>query len=262
MIKVKSKISVLGCGWLGKPLAMRLIEKGYSVNGSTRSWAKTIDLRAVKIVSFVLDIEDMSGDFETFLNADILIVNITSRNISGYQRLVRQVEKSSITNVVFVSSTSVYKAENTVVTEETVIDGDSPLGKIEDLFKGHNKFKTTIVRFAGLFGYSRKPGNFFSSGKKIADPDGFVNLIHRDDCIQIIEQLIEQAIWNEVFNGCADSHPTKLKFYTKAALAIGNSPPEVERTSELPYKIVSGKKLTDRLQLTFRHPDLMDLKKE
>jgi len=31
------KVSILGCGWLGKPLAVFLISKGYLVKGSTTS---------------------------------------------------------------------------------------------------------------------------------------------------------------------------------------------------------------------------------
>ena len=31
------RVSVLGCGWLGKPLAISLLDEGYSVKGSTTS---------------------------------------------------------------------------------------------------------------------------------------------------------------------------------------------------------------------------------
>ena len=34
------QVSILGCGWLGLPLAKSLIEKGFSVNGSTTSVEK------------------------------------------------------------------------------------------------------------------------------------------------------------------------------------------------------------------------------
>ena len=35
-----TKISILGCGWLGLPLAKALIENGFSVKGSTTSTDK------------------------------------------------------------------------------------------------------------------------------------------------------------------------------------------------------------------------------
>ena len=34
------QISILGCGWLGLPLAKSLLEKGFSVKGSTTSLEK------------------------------------------------------------------------------------------------------------------------------------------------------------------------------------------------------------------------------
>ena len=66
---------------------------------------------------------------------------------------------------------------------------ESPLLEIENLFLNNFHFKTTIIRFAGLFGYNRKPGNFFKDGKIIPDPKGFVNMIHQDD-FQYIRKLL------------------------------------------------------------------------
>mgnify|MGYP003615968040 CR=1 FL=1 len=42
------KISILGCGWLGFPLAQKLIETGYEVKGSTTSESKLEALKKVK----------------------------------------------------------------------------------------------------------------------------------------------------------------------------------------------------------------------
>ncbi|WP_321539617.1 NAD(P)-binding domain-containing protein [Flavobacterium piscinae] len=34
------QISILGCGWLGMPLAKHLLQKGYSIKGSTTTETK------------------------------------------------------------------------------------------------------------------------------------------------------------------------------------------------------------------------------
>ncbi len=34
---MKQNISILGCGWLGKPLALKLNKKGCHIKGSTTS---------------------------------------------------------------------------------------------------------------------------------------------------------------------------------------------------------------------------------
>ena len=35
--EVKKKVSIVGCGWLGVPLAVQLLAEGYLVKGSTTS---------------------------------------------------------------------------------------------------------------------------------------------------------------------------------------------------------------------------------
>ncbi len=138
----------------------------------------------------------------------------------------------------------------------------SPLFVIETLFKKSKKIKTTIVRFGGLIGYSRNPGHFFQNGKSLHNPDARVNLIHRDDCIEIIHQIIEQDIWSEVFNCCADTHPTKRQFYTHASKAIGLSAPTIVDSAITSFKIISNQKVKKILNYEFIHADLMKIKFE
>ena len=72
-----------------------------------------------------------------FLHAAILIINIPSKNISGFRRLVDEIEASEIDNVLFVSSTSVYKNVAKTITEsDTDSFSHSPLLEIEGLLRG------------------------------------------------------------------------------------------------------------------------------
>ena len=48
------KISILGCGWLGFPLAKKLIEIGFEVKGSTTSENKLALLKSNNIEPFLL----------------------------------------------------------------------------------------------------------------------------------------------------------------------------------------------------------------
>ena len=48
------KISILGCGWLGFPLAKSLVEKGFSVKGSTTSENKLSILSTAGILFYCL----------------------------------------------------------------------------------------------------------------------------------------------------------------------------------------------------------------
>ena len=184
---MNQRISILGCGWLGLALAVNLIDKGHRVYGSTTSNTKVNKLEAKGITPFVIDISEKDFNIIDFLVTDILIIAITSKNHNDIKNLIKKIEKSKVQKVLFVSSTSVYPNTNGIVTEETNTN-NSPLANIENLFKTNSFFETTIIRFGGLFGYDRKPGNFIKSDKKIENPEGFINFIHREDCIQIIEK--------------------------------------------------------------------------
>lgn len=254
-----SKISILGSGWLGHPLAQHFSAVGYQVNLSTRSPEKIQQLKQPSISPYLVDI-DALRDCSAFLEADILIINITSKNRVGFEQIIAQINQSPIKNVVFVSSSSVYQNLNREVTEdEGAENSESVLWQIEQLFRRQTCFQTTICRFSGLIDNRRHPGRFFREGKIVQQADAPVNLIHLDDCLGILDAIIAQRAWGEVFNGCADSHPTKRQFYSYARALLGESPPVFEQFQPLSFKIVSNTKVKNQLNYVLQHPDLMNI---
>ena len=256
-------ISILGSGWLGLPLAEKFILAGHNVKASTTSENRLSVLSSLRIEPFIFDIGQPSSNVHNFLQANILIVNIPSKDIDGFSKLIKKIECSEIGRILFVSSTSVYENKNKILSESEVEESTpNTLLVLESLFMNSNKFKTTIVRFGGLIGYSRHPGRFFNSNKIVSNPDSKVNLIHRDDCINIIEQIVAQEIWGEVFNCCADTHPTKREFYTQAAKQLGVPAPNFQKAGDSSFKIISNQKIKRMLNYEFLHPDLMEIKFE
>ncbi|WP_405568150.1 NAD(P)H-binding protein [Polaribacter sp. Asnod6-C07] len=249
-------ISILGCGWLGKPLAVSFLEDGFSVKGSTTSEEKIDVLESLDIDTYLVDISE-NEEFDAFLDSDILIIAITSKDIDGFENLIAQIQESSIQKVIFISSTSVYGRINKVMTEEDEVLKNHPLVEIENLFRENTFFETTIIRFAGLFGGNRQPFNWFKNGRKIPQPKGFVNMIHREDCIEIIHEIINQNSWNETFNACSNHHPTRREFYTLAKLSAGFELPEFEFNDVYEWKIISSDKIQKVLNYEFIHDDLL-----
>ena len=257
-----TSISVLGCGWLGLPLAKHLITNGFSVKGSVRSKEKLELLHSASVIPFLLDIDGEITDpsWAPFLDSDILIIAIPSKNQTGFSSLISALEPSSIKHVIFVSSTSVYSDNNAVVTEEVTASESSALFQIESLFSQSSAFTTTVIRFSGLVGYQRNPGRFFQkSGRSISNPDAPVNMIHQDDCVELITQIIKQEKWDEVFNACADSHPSKREFYTQATQRIGVNTPEFIESETQTFKIISNEKIKKSLDYEFIYPDVMQI---
>lgn len=264
------KYSILGCGWLGLPFAENLIQNNYLVNGSTTSVEKLEILENKGIQSFLIQIKNdkQNKNLPNFLAADLLLIDVPfgkqKENFKAYEQLAVAIEKSTIQKVVFISSTSIYNDTNSVLTEEVPFDINPPkklLVDLENLFLNHTGFKTTVIRFAGLIGGTRNPSNFFKEGRIVQNGLAPINLIHLDDCIQIIKLISEGNYGGEIFNAAADTHPTKKEFYTSARLLQQKTPATFLENKDFSYKIISNKKIKDKLNYTFIHPDLMEMLK-
>lgn len=251
-------VSILGCGWLGTPLAISLLNDGYSVKGSTTKEAKLDILQINNIEPYIVNISDFE-EYDDFLHSDILIIAITSKDIDGFESLISQIVNSDIQKVIFISSTSVYPRVNKIMTEEDEVITNHSLIEIESLFRENIFFESTIIRFAGLFDDQRHPSNWFKKGRKIPQPKGFVNMIHKDECINIIHEVIDKNAWNQTFNACSNHHPTRREFYTLAKVANGFEIPEFDANEELQWKVISSNKVQNMLNYTFIHDDLLSI---
>ncbi|NTV98861.1 MAG: SDR family NAD(P)-dependent oxidoreductase, partial [Chlorobiaceae bacterium] len=74
----KESISILGCGWLGLPLARALVSEGYRVMGSTTGERKLELLRDAGTEPFIIRLEPeaVGDDITDFLQSDILVIDI------------------------------------------------------------------------------------------------------------------------------------------------------------------------------------------
>ena len=266
---MKHNICLIGCGWLGFPLAISLIKKGYLVNGTTTSSEKINVLNSNKINGFKIKLssEGISGDVESCLvNCETLILNIPpglrknpkANYVKQMQHLLPYVESSSVKNVLFVSSTSVYDDDErcSVITESSQTSTTSKVAlqllAVESLFQNNSNFNCTILRFSGLFGDQRHPVKYLSGRNNIKNPNAPVNLIHQKDCINIIENILEQNAWNTIFNASAPSHPSKKNYYTSLCLTNKLPVPEFDNTQFSKGKIINSTKLVQVLNYEFK----------
>lgn len=266
-----TQISILGCGWLGLPLAKALVQNRFNVKGSTTSIAKISILQSLGIEPFIIQLEEekISESVADFLaNSQILIVNIppklrggsTENFVSKIATLVPFIEKSTIEKVLFVSSTSVYGENNELVTEETPLNPDSEGGRqlaiVEKLLQKNTYFETTILRFGGLIGDDRNPVRFLSGRENIENPDAPINLIHQDDCIGIIEKIIALNSWKETYNAVAPFHPTRKEYYTQKAADLNLALPKFAALNTFVGKTILNNKLIEVLDYSFIKPML------
>lgn len=269
-------ISILGCGWLGLPLAEHLRDSGHRIKGSTTSPDKLELLKGKKITPFLLKLNPKidCDNCDDFWDADILVLNIPSRGQEEIETfhpkqiaaVIEKLKDSPVEFVIFVSSTSVYPEKPGVVGEEDTQMGKAirasgnALLKAEKMLMEQQNFATTIVRFGGLYGYDRHPANYLAGRKNLDRGNAPVNLIHRDDCIGIIHEIIKQNKRDEIFNGVSEGHPPRKMYYPAVAKSLDLEPPTFKKDEEQNYKIASNRKLKEVLNYTFKYPNPMDVK--
>jgi nucleoside-diphosphate-sugar epimerase len=280
-----TQISILGCGWLGLPLAKALLGNGFSIKGSTTSVEKLSILENSGIQPYLIALSEdkTTGNLDGFLeNSKILIIDIPPKLrvnskedfISKIENLIPFIEKSTVEKVLFISSTSVYgdsssfdcaQDDTLSVTEETKTCPDTESGKqlvqTEQLLQENSNFITTILRFGGLIGEDRHPIKFLTGRKNIENPKAPINLIHQEDCIGIILEILRQAQndkleRNETFNAVAPYHPSRKEYYTQKAVDLNLELPEFNPEKTTFGKTITSTKIETVLKYTFAKPFL------
>ena len=224
----KNKIGIIGCGWLGLPLAKLLLKKKYSIKGSTTSKEKLPILQNHKISPYLIEINEseIKGDIDSFImDLDILIVNIPpkiksipkSKYSKKIESLNNLIKTNSVKKILFISSTSVYGSDQGKIDSNTVPKPNSKSGleilKSEKILSKNEN--CTVIRFGGLIGKNRHPVYSLSKKTKVLNPEAPINLIHLEDCIQIIYSIIKKDKWGETYLGVSPYHPKRINYYNK-----------------------------------------------
>jgi nucleoside-diphosphate-sugar epimerase len=263
-------VSILGCGWLGLPLAGFLVSKGYIVKGSTTREEKLDRLKQAGVQPFLLNFtphpqREQLDYIPDFLKTDILIIAIPPQASAHGEdfhpmqilHLSEHLKLSDINKIIYISSTSIYPDKGEV-TEETDISSEqtnnAPLRRAEEILCGLHR-RPTILRCGGLMGYDRIPGKYFIGKKDLTTGEVPVNFVHRDDVIGIIYQVIKQDKWGDVYNVVAPEHPRRKDIYTSNARDFGWEAPTFLEGTTPDYKVVNSTKVAQELNYTFAYPD-------
>lgn len=261
-------IAIAGLGWLGQPLAYRLHLLGYKVKGSVTTMEKATLLQKNGVEAYPVEITDrgVQGSVKALLkNSDYLIIMIPPglRRNTGADYVLKmvhfleEIKQTEVEKIILVSSTSVYDDSQGKVTEKDEPQPETISGKqlrqVEQLFANSKGLKTTIVRFGGLIGGSRQPAKYLAGRKDLNDGDAPVNLIHRDDCINILVNIIKQDAFGTVFNAVNSYHPKKSEYYIQKAKELSLEPPTfAESNVDEKFKQVDSENLKKVLDYAFK----------
>ena len=278
-------VSIVGCGWLGKPLARVLTEQGHKVVATTQRAENISEITATGAKAELLAVPFAAGKISpqhlTVFNQQCLIIAIPPQIKQGrtdypdkVRQLINTAEKSNVEQVILISSTAVYGGLAGEVDEQTPLDYTAAkvaiLAEAEQAALAFNG-QAVVLRLAGLVGPKRHPGRFLAMNRKLADREVAINLIHLDDVIGLLLAIItgnknkhqtEPEITG-IINGVNDIHLSKKDFYHQAAKALSMPIPSFsEQGVTMKNKVVLGDKAKQLLNYTMQKDDLVTWMKQ
>ena len=120
-----------------------------------------------------------------------------------------------------------------------------------------SKFKSiTILRLGGLYGLKRHPLYFLQGRKNVAGANEYLHLVHLDDCVLAISQVLNLNRWAEIFNIVSDLRISKKLYYHFMAEKMKLAPPEYtnENTILEQQNNISNEKSKILLKINYLDP--------
>jgi len=269
------RISIIGLGWYGLPLA-RALSDHHEISGSKTSVEEAAALRRKGLSAFALSLNpEWTADevAESKLReADAVVINIPPPRGNenpeefyaiGMRELEKRISAGNATHVVFVSSTGVFGAGQHHCDEDTEPQPDRTAGRVlfeaEQLFRSSFRGKFSVIRPGGLVGSDRFPGRFMAGRTGLSGKKHPVNLVHRDDLIALTRAILEKDFERTVFHAVAKDHPSKQDFYQKAAALLNLERPEFDPGDESQGKFISAEKSKTAAGVRFKYDDPYDM---
>jgi nucleoside-diphosphate-sugar epimerase len=228
------RLTVVGCGWFGRPFARHMAERGWSVKGSVRDADRAQALSAEGVEGFAFDLADTTYPAKAFSEA-IVVVAISPGRLGESRRhyyegmalLLDEAAAQGARGLVVITSTSVYRGVRGEVDEAT--PPPNPENHLVRVERHLTRLPTPscAVRFGGLIGPDRHPGRFLADRAEVTGGGDPVNLVQLDDCVRALEHLADTdpAAWPERINVVAPEHPNRASFYRAASESLGLAPP-------------------------------------
>ncbi|PLA75050.1 NAD(P)-dependent oxidoreductase [Hydrogenovibrio sp. SC-1] len=195
-----ARVLIAGCGQLGNPLGQNLINQGHEVFGIRRNPDKVSSPIQPIEADLFAPLPELPNNFDYVY----YIVSAKTYNdlayykayVLGLKHVIEALKNQTIKRLFFVSSSSVFgQSDGEKVTEESLAEAKNFSSR--RLLEGEEvalnaPFPATIIRFGGIYG----PGRTYlidmvQQGKANCMEDVYSNRIHSDDCIGILEHLMQ-----------------------------------------------------------------------
>lgn len=252
------RVLIAGCGYLGRAVADLFVEKGWEVEGWTKSAesAQQLSTKPYPVLAVDLALEHrVRAQAENF-DAVIHCASTRGGDVGLYRHVYldgarRLLERFTGSRILFTSSTSVYAQTNGEwITEESDAEPKHERGKIlrkaEDLVLANLGI---VIRLGGIYGPGRSALlKKFLTGDAVLDlgSDRFANQIHRDDATAAIQLLLQRGeSARGVYNVVDDEPILRSECYRWLATKLSRPLPPTGRSTSKQKRGESNKRVSN-----------------
>lgn len=271
------RVLIVGCGYVGMPLAEELVRQGHEVVGIRRSAEAAAALAAIGVEPCITDISDPAFSRPTGRFDWVVFTAAAGRTqgnegyrrlyLEGNRNLLAWLSDSPPAKYVYTSSTSVYgQQDGSLVRENSPTEPEAgtalELVAAERLLfdAAAKRFPAVVLRVAGIYGpdRSRYLGAFIRN--EVVMPGAghrYLNMIHRDDVVGSILAALKNGRAGEAYNVVDQEPVTEIHFFTWLAETLGKYVPPFAPDAgggSANNKRVSNRRLTMELGYRLKYP--------
>ena len=265
------RVLVIGCGYVGLPLAEELVRRGHEVFGVRRT-DEPFPLGIQGIICDITQGEQLKR-LPTEVDCIVNMVSSTKGGIEEYRAVYFEATREVLSRVqsrkyIFTSSTSVYgQTDGSIVTETSAAEPSSPTSRIlreSEKLVLNSHSSAMVLRVAGIYGPER--GHLFlqylrGEARVHGKGDRILNMVHRDDVVGATLATLERGRGGETYNITDNEPVTELEFFEWLSERLKREPPPGVANSELASrkrgftsKRVSNEKLRKQLGYELKYP--------
>jgi nucleoside-diphosphate-sugar epimerase len=282
MVPNDQSISIIGCGYIGKRLARRLLDKHYAVTGIVSSETSLEQCQQQNIPCKLIDLDQLHDHINP---GGQRIIYLAPPPNHGQQdtrvsNLLNALEHPP-EKFVLISTTGVYgDCKGDWIDETTPLNptADRAHRRIDlerqvQAYCHRHQTPLVILRVAGIYGPGKLPLKRIQSGQPIVSKadSPYTNRIHADDLVSICERALLNLNIEGVYN-VTDGHPsTMYDYFNQVAAAMSLPAPPAVSLAEAEHQLspammsymaesrrISNHRLLNDFELDLRYPTLAE----